>query len=107
MEHFVRPKMFAQVYTIHGVFPDISGQSVTSFPLVYAFLPNKEKLKYELLFQQLSDYLASKNIAVCAKSFKFDFEVGAMNAARTVFQGFKIFGCNFHLMPRWLNASRI
>ena len=93
---FACPKMFQQVYTIHGVLSDRSGQSVTSSPLVYAFPPNKEKLTYEVLFQHLNDYLASKNIVIGAKSFKFDFEFGAMNAARTVFPGLQIYGCNFH-----------
>ena len=40
--------------------------------------------------------MASKNITIGAKSFKFDFEVGAMNAARSVFPNYKICGCNFH-----------
>ena len=49
---FACPKMFTQVYTIHGVFPDRSRQTITSLPLVYAFLPNKEKLTYQQLIIQ-------------------------------------------------------
>ena len=45
-------------------------------------------------------------MVVGAKSFKFDLEVGAMNTARTVYPGFKMFGCNFHFNAALVNRVK-
>ena len=47
------PKLFYQLYSIHGKLKDLKG----SYPLVYALLPNKQKSTYASVLEELRRHL--------------------------------------------------
>ncbi|XP_022169656.1 uncharacterized protein LOC111033288 [Myzus persicae] len=81
------PHIFFQLYTIHGV----SYSNVV--PTAYILLPNKKEETYKRMFLALK----TLNPQLSPKSIMFDFEKGAMNAAKCIFPSVDIKGCFFHL----------
>jgi hypothetical protein len=63
-----------------------------SYPTAYILLPNKKEETYKRMFLALK----SLHPQLSPKSIMFDFEKGAMNAAKCVFPSVDIKGC-FHL----------
>jgi hypothetical protein len=89
----VCPDVFYQLYTIHAL---VNGRV---FPCVYGLLPNKTQNTYSRFFNEVwrsSILLIDPNASVPLEML-FDFEIGAQNAARTVFNGIDVKGCFFHL----------
>ena len=92
------PKMFSQMYSLHGILPPKrADETALCIPILYAFLPNKEESTYVIFFELLLGIMLriAGSIATNLK-FKFDFEVAAINAARYVFPSAIIHGCFFH-----------
>ncbi|XP_044578895.1 uncharacterized protein LOC123261369 [Cotesia glomerata] len=82
----VVPNIFAQLYTIHGIFKG------TSIPLVYVLLPNKLKNTYVDLLGVLRHALPNYT----PDSIMVDFESAFIEAFKEKYSGVKIRGCNFH-----------
>ncbi|CAF0828461.1 unnamed protein product [Brachionus calyciflorus] len=81
----ISPTLFKQVYTIHIKIDEIA------LPMVYILLPNKKQATYKKAFK-----LVSKSLSILPSSINMDFEIAAINAAKSVFSC-KIHGCFFHL----------
>ncbi|CAF4536466.1 unnamed protein product, partial [Rotaria sp. Silwood2] len=81
----VAPKMFEQMYSIHG---SIRGKSL---PLVYSLLPNKDEKAYEELFKIVKQHVTRK-----PKYLSIDFEKAAENSFGVIYPECEIFGCFFH-----------
>ncbi|CAF1466004.1 unnamed protein product, partial [Rotaria sordida] len=81
----VAPKMFEQMYSVHG---SIRGKSL---PLVYSLLPNKDQETYEELFKIVKQHVTRK-----PKYISVDFEKAAENAFGVIYPQCEIFGCFFH-----------
>ncbi|CAF1607524.1 unnamed protein product, partial [Adineta ricciae] len=81
----VAPKMFEQMYSIHG---SIRGKSL---PLVYALLPNKDEKAYAELFKIVKQHVRRK-----PKYLSIDFEKAAENSFGVIYPECEIFGCFFH-----------
>lgn len=82
------PKVFKQIYTIHGY--NEENTSVT--PLIYCLLPDKTQKTYELLFQLIESNFRGWR----PSKVTMDFEKSAMNAVRQVYPGIEVKGCYFH-----------
>ncbi|XP_073967357.1 uncharacterized protein [Choristoneura fumiferana] len=85
------PKPFIQLYTIHV---DIGSdeEHTKVVPCVYALLPDKRQCTYERLFKAVE-----QNIPTFRPEFiKVDYEIGAINALRSIFPSAAISGCYFH-----------
>ena len=88
------PRMFAQLYTINGLYDG------RSFPFVFALLPSKTQETYKRLFRELLAVAAEMepSIELSPPHLMFDFERAALNAARSVFRVHsQVHGCLFHL----------
>jgi hypothetical protein len=73
------PGLFYQLYTLHGYVED------TSYPLVFALLPNKTKQAYTRLFTMLKGALLQNNLFLTPQLVLMDFETAARNALKAVF----------------------
>ncbi|XP_071853383.1 uncharacterized protein [Apostichopus japonicus] len=80
------PPQFAQIYTVHGL------RRGRNIPTAYALLPNKREETYVELLRQVQQLTL-----VAPTSVLTDFEVGAMNAIKTVYPEANVQGCLFHL----------
>ena len=85
------PRLFAQVYTIHGMIENVC------FPFVYALLPGKSKEVYTTLFREVTVIAEENDITLNPRNIMTDFELAAMNAIRGQFPNARISGCLFHL----------
>lgn len=83
---FVVPPLFSQMYSLQG---KIDGWNV---PLVYILAPNKTKKTYERVFQVLHE----KCDGWAPDHIMSDFELGAINAAKSVFKSSIFHVCLFH-----------
>ncbi|CAF3026468.1 unnamed protein product [Rotaria sp. Silwood2] len=93
----VAPKLFEQMYSIHGLF---RGKTL---PLVYALLPNKNQGTYEEYFRVVAQHVQHK-----PKFITIDFEKAAENAFAIVFPQCEIFGCFFHFKQCiWRNICEL
>jgi hypothetical protein len=73
------PGRFYQLYTLHGYVED------TSYPLVFALLPNKTEQTYTRLFTMLKGALLQNNLFLTPQLVLMDFETSAKNALKAVF----------------------
>lgn len=80
------PRLFLQLYTIHGAIGN------TSLPFVFALLPNKNQITYTTFFQSLRNFLSNPkpNIIIA------DFEKAAINSLSSTFTSSRIKGCYYH-----------
>jgi MULE transposase domain/FLYWCH zinc finger domain len=85
------PTMFYQLYTIHGEVNDYV------YPLVYALCTNKSSETYRDIFEHLKNAAIESNQVLRPHFIVSDFELAAINAARTVFPQSTLHGCLFHL----------
>lgn len=84
------PSPFYQLYSLHIDYG--SNEKATNIrPVVFALLPDKSQQTYMRFFKLLKEIL---NIDV--KTFKADYELGALNAVRAVFPQAIITGCFHH-----------
>ena len=91
MEHFTLVlDFFYQHYTLHGYVED------TSYPLVFALLPNKIEQTYARLFLLKGDLLQN-NLFLTPQLVLMDFETAARNALKAVFPQLILKACFFHL----------
>ncbi|CAF0995283.1 unnamed protein product [Didymodactylos carnosus] len=84
------PKLFYQSYSIH-TWDEFSMKSV-----VYAELPNKEEVSYQVLLNALTTYAQQNNISLKPQSVLIDFEMAALNSFSKTFPTAVIKGCQFH-----------
>ncbi|CAF1687498.1 unnamed protein product, partial [Adineta ricciae] len=82
----VAPKLFYQLYSIHG---HIHGRT---FPLLYAFLPGKSNDIYSEFFDVVQQHI-SKHPA----SITIDFEAAVSNVIKQKFPSTTVTACFFHL----------
>ncbi|KAF0716852.1 Uncharacterized protein FWK35_00029148 [Aphis craccivora] len=85
------PHIFHQLYTIHGV------SYLYVVPTAYILLPNK---KEETFYKRMFLALKTLHPQLRPKFIMFDFEKGAMNAAKYVFLAVDIKSCFFHLCQK-------
>lgn len=88
------PKLFQQLYTIHGCVGGVNGRVV---PLIYALMTRKNTESYDTLFRQLNDLAVSINVNLCPKYIMTDFEIAPMKAFVREFPTAVSKGCLFHL----------
>jgi len=84
------PGLFKQLYTLHAAVED------TTFPLVFAFLPNKTERTYVRLLTLLKEAVAERNSVFNPETFMLDFEIAARNAVMSVIPMTSLKGCFFH-----------
>ena len=84
------PGRFYQLYTLHGYVED------TSYPLVFALLPNKTEQTYTRLFTMLKGALLQNNLFLTPQLVLMDFETSAKNALKAVFPQLTLKACFFH-----------
>jgi hypothetical protein len=97
----VTPSIFAQLYTLHGVYRN------AVFPLVFTLLPDKQQATYEKLINQLLVLRPTWN----PKSVMADFEKAAINSFQKVFNTpttqITVSGCFFHLQKSILRKVQV
>ena len=81
------PRLFLQLYTVHGL------HQGTNIPLVYALLPSKTQLCYERFLSALLDSRPDLN----PSTVMLDLELGMINAIKSKFPDAECTGCFFHL----------
>ncbi|XP_071040757.1 uncharacterized protein [Parasteatoda tepidariorum] len=84
------PKLFAQLYTIHGC---IMGRY---YPFAYCLLINKEKTTYVRLFDLLKGKALALGISLNPNSVLIDFERSCISALKDTFPYAAVKGCFFH-----------
>ncbi|XP_071105145.1 uncharacterized protein [Haliotis cracherodii] len=85
------PDLWNQLYILHA-----RKRSIT-YPLVYALMPDRRTTTYQRFFAQLKVHIQQLlNQPFNPETFQVDFEVAAIRALRTEFQGSDIKGCFFH-----------
>lgn len=92
------PKPFYQIYSLHGVHADLPERMESSL-IAYALLPGKEEQHYLQFFNVLSLKVQQEFGDIGgAKTFVFDHELGAINAAKQIFNrpNDKFISCYFH-----------
>ena len=85
------PRLFAQLYTIHGMIDGVC------FPFVYALLPSKSERVYRILLREVSTFAEENDITLNPRFVMLDFELSAVNAIRHQFPTARVTGCLFHL----------
>lgn len=86
------PSPFSQLYTIHIQ----SLISMSTVPVLYAFLPSKTKSIYTLLFNEIRNAALKYELVLNPKFITVDYEKGAIGALKNVFPNATVKGCNFH-----------
>lgn len=81
------PNLFRQVYTVSGL------KHGGVHPIIYALLPNKRKVTYDRLFQQLCVLMPNLR----PQNIYCDFEMAAFQSIAEKFPDSEICGCFFHL----------
>ncbi|CAF1552573.1 unnamed protein product [Rotaria sp. Silwood1] len=93
----VAPRLFEQMYSIHG---SIRGKNL---PLVYSLLPNKNQETYEEVFTIVKQHIERK-----PKYITIDFEKAAENAFGVIYPQCDILGCFFHFKQCiWRNICEL
>ena len=84
------PHLFTQLYSIHAV------MNGSTYPLVYALLPNKTEATYIRFFEELILLATGNNFILRPQLIMSDFEAAFINAASKCFNGVEQKGCYFH-----------
>lgn len=82
---------FVQLYTLH-VDLGSTDKNTNIAPVLYALLPGKKQLHYEIFFNLIKSQIPDFN----PKTITTDFETSAMLAAQKVFPEATLRGCIFH-----------
>ena len=85
-----RPTLFAQLYSIHGLF----GGFVV--PVVYALLPDKSSTTYYVMFGRIRDAMSRLKYVFNPASIMSDFEASLIEAVQLQFPNARHLGCHFH-----------
>lgn len=94
------PQPFFQLFTIH-VDTGSSEIATNIVPAMFALLPNKTQRTYEALFKLVRDVLG-----INIRLYKCDYELGQINAFKTVFGQSTVTGCYYHFNKTiWKNAE--
>ena len=88
------PTLFQQLYTIHA---PVGGENSRILPLVYVLMTSKSQECYTRLFEDLRDLAEERELELEPLYIITDFELGVINASRTVFPTIQNKGCFFHL----------
>lgn len=93
------PSIFTQIFTVMGLRTRAGGSGeAVAIPLVYALLSSKKKSIYIEALEVISNAVNQYRIDPCIPSkIMADFEVGIINACKTVFPAVPVSGCFFHL----------
>lgn len=92
----VVPKLFRQLYTIHGNY----GSSENIYPFVYALLPNKLSKTYDALYNFIINLAQQHSIHLKPPVLITDFEKGAIKSFKKFFPNSSNHCCYFHLAKR-------
>lgn len=84
----VVPRVFYQLYTIHGI------KNNVNMPLVYVLMTDKSEKTFIEVFSFLKKNLVKRPKV---RSARFDFEKAPLNAFKFVFPDVEVKGCLFHL----------
>jgi len=88
----VCPALFAQLFTIHGLYNDVT------FPFVCALLPNKKERSYTKVFQEVKQKAVDLNFNFPEpETVVSDFELGIVNSSQNVYPHSDVRLCFFHL----------
>lgn len=86
----VVPKIFSQLYTLHGVYEE------KTICFLYCLLVDKKYETYLKLFRSIQDLAIQRNMIFSPKKFQIDFEIAVINSLKLVFPLAEIKGCLFH-----------
>jgi len=84
------PKLYAQVYSIHGLY---HGWII---PLVYALLSDKTSETYYIFFSRVRDAMAGLKLVFNPSNIMSDFESGLIETVKFVLPSATHLGCHFH-----------
>lgn len=84
------PRMFFQLYTIHGNVLE------HTFPLVYVLATRKNENFYRRMLEQLRNHAVESNSLLSPQHVMSDFELAFLNAAQEVFPQCSTHACLFH-----------
>ena len=84
------PKIYTQIFTIHG----FEGDKL--IPYVYCPLSSKTRAIYSQVFRSLKYKADSLDVLLMPNLFTCDFESGLISSIKTVFLTTRIRGCYFH-----------
>lgn len=85
------PKPFYQLLSIHGDFGSTEFL-INTRPLIYALMPNKKQISYDIVFQMIKSQLPELEINL----IHCDFEIAMWNAILKVYPNTNIKGCYYH-----------
>jgi len=81
------PRLFKQLYTIHGLY-----NGTVAVPFVYAYLPGKSEEIHNEFFNIIKVKIDGEPEVIIS-----DFEMAAVKACMSVFPSTELNGCLFHL----------
>ena len=84
------PKIYTQIFTIHG----FEGDKL--IPLVYCLLSSKTRAKYSQVFRSIKDKVDTLDVLLMPTLFTCDFESGLISCIKTEFPTTRIRGCYCH-----------
>ena len=85
------PKLYSQLYTIHGIVGNC-----TSVPFVYALLPSKTRTTYYDMLSVIRKEMARLAVTFNPTDIVTDFESAAIESAKQHFPNARLIGCFFH-----------
>ena len=94
------PKFFHQLFTIYWL---SSGHYV---PLAFFLLPNKHQTSYEDVCRRTASETATFGVNVCPTIVDAGFETAIHNAVATVWPGWEVKACRFHLGQSWWQKTQ-
>ncbi|XP_071116339.1 uncharacterized protein [Haliotis cracherodii] len=88
------PGLWNQVYIIHARL------GATTYPPIFALLPDRQTNTYSRLFRLLKDEVQQRlNRPLAPSCIQTDFEMAAIRAVQVVFPTADVKGCFFHSIP--------
>lgn len=91
----VCPKLFRQLYTIHGQVGNQDNKRMV--PLIYALMSSKTEELYRIFFDKLINNCNQNSLSLSPRYILTDSEIAVRNAVRIKFPYSKHRGCFFHL----------
>ena len=83
---------FLQLWSIH-----IESSILNStMPVIYSLLPDKFKMTYTKLFNEIRNACVRHNLVLNPELITVDFEQGCLNSLKNIFPNTTMKGCNFH-----------
>jgi len=93
------PGLFYQLYSLHGSI------NSTSFPLVFALLPNKTEKTYYRFLNLLKTAITDLNLHLTPDTVMLDFEVAVRNAVTRVLPQTTVKACFFSLHTMYMEED--